>query len=320
MRTLPLLLLTACLEGDGETVYEDDHVDGGAPPELDEPGVDLSDLVYFDCIQVEFRRWGEELDRCRVEIGFVSGEDESHGDPPRGDDEEREEVRIGECTVEYEEPADDGGGGPGPGPEGPSTGIDVGPTLTLRGDDGTLALVRYNPEEGGVLYQLQGCDEESFPFGAVMDLEVPGSEATGMPAFVVEDAVWFPGRSGLLAPEIAAEADGRHSCPAGADLEVSWLDDDPAGADLGSWMNLTVETSDGGREQLRCDIAPDDTGLTVPSEALDALTGLDEDPDARHDLRLGRTLEGPDTALPWGTTMRSRVSWELSGELALRGE
>lgn len=317
---LPLVVLTAC----PEAVYEDDALpeDGSGLGDVDVPAAEPPDLVYFDCIQVEFHRWGEELDRCRLEMGFVAADDPSHGEPPREDDgEERDEVRIGECTIEYERPDGDGEPrDPGPGPEGPSTGVDVGPTLTLRDGDTVVELARFNPSEGGVLYRLEGCDEDRFPFGAVMDIEVSGSDASGLGGFVVPDAVWFPGRNALLAPVVPDAEDGMHSCAAGEPLDVEWTGDDPAGADVGTSMNVSVQTSDGGRESLRCPIAPEDTGVTVPAEAMDALTGLDDDPDARHDVRLGRTLEGPETTLPWGATMQSRVNWELGGDLSLRGE
>ena len=59
--------------------------------------------------------------------------------------------------------------------------------------------------------------------------------------------------------------------------------------------------------------------MTVPAEAMDTLAGLDDDPAARHDVRLGHA-EGPRPTLPWGPTMRSRVNWEMGGDLSLRGE
>ena len=315
---LPMLVLTAC----PEAVYEDDGLptDGSGLGDVDVPTADPGNLVYFDCIQVEFRRWGNEFDRCRLEMGFVDADDPSHGEPPRDDEGERDEVRIGECTIEYESRGDGGPGDHGPGPEGPSTGVDVGATLTLRDGDHVVELTRYNPAEGGVLYRLDGCGADNFPFGAVMDLEVPGSDATGIRGFTVSDAVWFPGRNALLAPTVPAEQDGMHACEAGEPLDVEWAADDPEGSNVGSRMNVSVETSEGDRESLRCPIDPADTGVTVPAEAMDTLTGLDDDPAARHDVRLGRTLEGPDTTLPWGPTMRSRVNWEMGGDLSLRGE
>ena len=153
-----------------------------------------------------------------------------------------------------------------------------------------------------------------------MDLEVEGSATLGLDGFVVPDAVWFPGRNALLAPTVHDADDGMHSCSAGEALDVEWTGDDPAGSDVGTSMNVSVQTSDGGRESLRCPISPEDTGVTVPAEAMDTLTGLDDDPGARHDVRLGRTLQGAATTLPWGTTMQSRVNWELGGDLSLRGE
>ena len=61
--------------------------------------------------------------------------------------------------------------------------------LQLRNAERTIELVRFE-HNGSVDYKMQDCDEETYPFGEVFDLVVPGSDdSEGIPAFELLDAV-----------------------------------------------------------------------------------------------------------------------------------
>ena len=59
----------------------------------------------------------------------------------------------------------------------------------MRNAERTIELVRFE-HNGSVDYKMQNCDEETYPFGEVFDLVVPGSDdSEGIPAFELLDAV-----------------------------------------------------------------------------------------------------------------------------------
>lgn len=327
-RVAALLSLAACVSpkyaslpaSETGTLAAAAPVDEGA---ASEDTADLSALVFYDCIEAGFSHWGTELERCRVEVGFVRADDPSHAHDDHDEDEDEDEdepepepERHGECTLERRSE----GSGPGeePGPEGPSTGIDAGPTLVLRSADREVVLQRFTAPAGGVLYHLPDCDLDRFPFGEVMDLVVEGSELSGMPDFVVEEAVWFPGRSPLTAPVLAPDTPA-HSAESSTALTVAWTVEDPLETRMGVSIQVESEPSTGPREELRCPITPESEAVAFPASGLAALTGHDEDPAARVRLTHRRAVDSPARTLPWGREMAPRALWSLWGELHLDG-
>lgn len=328
-RVAALLSLAACVspkyatlpDGDTGPLAADAPVDGGA---ASDDTAELSQLVFYDCIEARFSHWGAELERCRVEVGFVRADDPSHAhDEDEHDEDEDDEAeepdpeRHGECTLERRSESE--GPGEEPGPEGPSTGVDAGPTLILRSADREVVLQRFTAPAGGVLYHLPDCDLDRFPFGEVMDLVVEGSELSAMPAFVVEEAVWFPGRSPLTAPVLAPDTPA-HATDSSADLDVAWTVEDPLETRMGVSIQVESEPSSGPREELRCPTTPESEAVSFPASGLAALTGHDDDPAARVRLTHRRAVDSPARTLPWGRELAPRALWSLWGELHLDGE
>ena len=166
-----------------------------------------------------------------------------------------------------------------------------------------------------MLYRLEDCGESSFPFGQVLDVVVHGDGVADVGEFVVEDAMWFPGRGEVVPP--TAPVSGSVSVSVEDDALIQWDGEDPEGADVGPMVSVVNETSSGARERLSCRVQPDDVEVVFPAEALTALTSPDEDDGVRTSMMLMRTIHGPDMPLPWGTTMRSSVVWELHGDVML---
>jgi hypothetical protein len=302
-------LLVGCPETSGHPEHEPPPTPSTSTVTEDAWG-GLDGFGWYDCIQVEFQGWAGELDRCRIELGVVADDDESHGED-HDDSADRTEVEYGECRVEWTlagEPESAGDRGPA----GPATGVDLGVTVSLVSATTTVTLHRYNPEEGGFLYRLDDCTEAAFPFGEVMDVVVTGTEA--VPGFTLEDALWFPGRGELAAPVTADEA---FVCATDQDLDVTWVADDPVGVDVGQSMTLDNSFVDGRSERLSCPVMPSESAVVLPTDGLAALTTPADDPDVQTMLNLRRTLQSPEIPLPWGTMMQSRVVWELRAEVTL---
>ena len=282
-----------------------DSADSGAPP-----GDPMAGVLLYHCIQIELSDWGHAVDRCRVELGFIREDDPFH-QPPPDPVEPLSEVPYGDCELETL-PAST----PGAAQDGPSTGLDAGPALTLRQGARTVELRRYPGRNGGWLYAMEGCDLSTFPFGAVMDLEVPGTGLDPVPAFTSPAAVWFSGLNGRTEPALGP---GEHpTCAPGDDLRHAWTLDDPAGAPMGVSAELGLTRGDGLRERLRCPLEPGDSAVTFPADGLLALTGPDEDPAATTPQLLHRrSVDSPPTPLPWGGEAAPRSLWALRGELRL---
>jgi hypothetical protein len=284
--------------------------DSAAPADTGAPAADpMAGVLLYHCIQIELSDWGRQLDRCRVELGFIREDDPFHQAPP-DPIEPLSEVPYGDCALETLPAAS-----PAPAQDGPSTGLDAGPALTLRQGDRVVELRRYPGRNGGWLYAMEGCDLSTFPFGAVMDLEVPGTGLDPVPAFTSPGAVWFSGRTAPAAPALA---EGElPECPIGEDLHHAWVLDDPARAPMGVSAQVEVARADGLRERLRCPLEPADAEVTFPADGLLALTSPEADPTVAPQLSHRRSVDSPPTPLPWGGEAAPRSLWSLRGALTL---
>ncbi|MFH1466748.1 MAG: hypothetical protein ABIO70_20350 [Pseudomonadota bacterium] len=178
MRLLPLLTLalTACTAKTDLGRYGDT-----APPEDSaSPEAVPVDVAFLQVLQRG--DWLDHVTRCQVEVAFLdAGRPDGMGAGTAGQD-----IRLptapGTCefTDFSEVPV--------------SQGLwavrgsrEAGEVVTLSDTSRSLTLVQERDARDLPYYTLPDCDEASFPFGAVLDLDIPGDEGPrGVPAFSAE--------------------------------------------------------------------------------------------------------------------------------------
>lgn len=351
------LLLTACTTTDygvGKRV---------APNPGTETPVDLKIDVAF-----QEHGYGENMTRCQVQVAFKplreqaeegSHDGGGHGDgaddgPQQGDPgEERpagthvERPRTpGECVFsEVERPTPGGGGQPGGDPGEPGSGGDhdheggvddwqvsgqvIGPEQVFV-DSGPerLSLVAVDTDQGGVRYELAGCDAASFPFSRTLGLDVPGSQdPDGVHAFEMEDLIAVGPRVVLDHP--MRDADGRHPIldPA-QDLEVRWTMDgaDPVVDGVAVEPKTLIQIQHQAVDRQASDrwlvCWPEEEGwFDVPAEALEPLLEGREDP-ALWTTHIDVHTEGAgaEQPTPWGRALQVRAHVSAGGGVTLRAD
>jgi len=167
---------------------------------------------------IQHMGWGAQQTRCQIEVAFnrrwfepreEPDEETAQPEPPA------EPESPGECIfTQTERPTADGGGnnngnnGPGdpnqqPGNNGNGgqngndnwfiSGDLSGPeVLYLHSLEQTIVLEMTRAEDGLIRYEMPNCNQETFPFGEVFDLEIPHSTGEdAVPEAYIEEALAF---------------------------------------------------------------------------------------------------------------------------------
>ena len=307
---LPVLLaLAAChdLPGFVEGKLDETGLDTGAS---DTGRVPLSDRIEV-AFSVALQRgdWGETLTRCQVEVAFLEAGQHDGLWASAGGKVIELPTDAGTCA--YTSFAD----------EEPAVGIwsvrgthRAADTITLRDDEGTLELELTTDSRGHHTYALPDCDEASFPFGRVLDLEVGAWEADdGLEAFDAEQAFAVGPDLAITALPDSLDAQDRLVLAPGDDLPVSWsyLHDFPevGGDPMGHVPYLMLRNMHPGDpdplEALAC--LPDETGeATISADDL-ALLEPTTDPETGDPyvaFQIDAWYEGPAFSTPWRSSSR----------------
>lgn len=322
-----LLLLAAC-------AIENQVVEPRGPaiaPLPNRPAEDLPE--YRMSVDVAFQQgnWGQQVQRCQIQVAFQTVAETDEVPASSGRPVIEMPSQDGECA--YTWLGTDEGGGPDNWQESGSL---VGPErMWLHSRLQTLELERVDLDDGQVRYEWLDCSEETFPFGEVFDLDVPGVEGSDIPGFYVGEAFGVGPALDLYAP-VPVEGD-KLVHVWGDPLYTAWdhLGDTPEvrGAPVPVSSGIYVRNyespdPDAGPqpsqefEALGC--RPDGDRLHIDAEHVLELepnvTESDVDAELYTSFQVDVQYESPSIELPWGQTLAIRSTVTDGGLVHLWGE
>jgi hypothetical protein len=210
---------TACNQHD-YGVQLDDRYAGGSIANFPETIAARFDIS----IDVAFQRtnFGQDVSRCQFQVALYYyyqsdflGEESSnqHIDFPEQD---------GDCLMtEFPEPQSNGqedtwqirGS------------IDAGAKIFLVGRNRDLELNRIQDQGGRIFYDMAHCDQESFPFSEVFDLEAPDANmGSDFQALVLKEAVVIGPNLQVTSPGSDMVEEGQVFQPNDSDFEMIWTE------------------------------------------------------------------------------------------------
>jgi len=181
--------------------------------------------------------------------------------------------------------------------------------------------------DGQLRYELVDCDEESFPFGQGLDLDVPENDGA-VPAFHIGDAMVVGAGIDYVWPA-AEDADHNHRfhLDEGEDFPLEWAFLHPMptmGTDTEAPPELTVRMQsrphqeEQANEYLACTSSQLD-GLTIPADVL-ANFSFNPDIDVETydtNLDIHAVTDGPRWISPWGQSVRVTSTITMGGAVFL---
>ncbi len=278
--------------------------------------------------------WGDEIGRCQVQVAFMLPQLVSETDldsaPPRIElPEDTDRCQYSDLVLD---PSSDDEVIDDPPPETDPDGDDWFLAGDLAGAeeiylhtwDETLVLKRYELFAGEVRYQIELCDETTFPFGQVFDLEVPYLEDGAIPGFYVDNALAVGHDVEVTAP-IPSEVTDAYYHQQEEAISYEW-------EDLGAAPVVGEETLEAQRmifarnhvdgehvpfEALAC--RPPGVGMVLPSENVEQLlSNPDVDTELYYmALQIDTVYETPSFVAPWGQIVMARSTVSESGEVHL---
>jgi hypothetical protein len=253
--------------------------------------------------------WGQSVTRCQVELAFLEAGQHDGLFASAGGVDITYPTEPGTCayTSFAEQPA--------------AVGLwsvrgtrRAAESIWLHGDEGSLELALSTDSRGRYTYALQGCDEASFPFARVLDLEVPGHDADdGLEAFEAEQAFAVGPDLAITALPDTMDEQGRLVLAPGEDLALSWASlqalPEVDGVAVAQVTYLMLRNFHPGDERpleaLAC--LPSETTATTISAADLALLEPSGDPttgDPYIAFQVDAWYEGPPVHTPWRSTSR----------------
>ncbi|MCP4806522.1 MAG: hypothetical protein GY884_14375 [Proteobacteria bacterium] len=197
-----VLLLAAC--GIENAVVEPRGE--AAEPAALQPVGDVPEFRMKVDVAFQQGNWGADTTRCQIQVAFEpEGEhvDAGHGNTDRPVIEFPETVDS--CAYSWlseddAPPSEDNNNGYGD-DNWQEVGSIAGPErIWIHSDWRTIELEKIELGDGLVRYEWADCSEETFPFGEVFDLDVPGTQGADVPGFYVSEAFGVAPRLDLYAP------------------------------------------------------------------------------------------------------------------------
>ena len=284
----------------------------------------LNDVELSIDIAIQRNQWGERVGRCHLQAALRTFEPKEEAMVPFTDSQ-------GSLVILPETPdtcvhsvLDD----PGPpmAPEGEEDNWQIAgegvaaETLLLVSDQQTIVLDQVRLEGDSVRYEWIDCDQESFPFGQVFDLEMEDDPGLQVPGFVIEEAF-------AVGPDVSfLNMDGQpYFHHQEDDLDVMWteLHDWPTirGESVGIerilWARNRTMDDPMPFEALAC--LPSDTHIVVAAEDWSKL----EANETQHDttkligLQIDTVATSPPFEAPWGQTISVRSTVSDGGDVHL---
>ena len=301
------------------------HGEDGISFPYDDAGWDL-DRQFSIAFDVAFQRgsWGESVDRCQVEVAFHR-------------DWESDGMNAGAAGAVIEIPEEPGSCMAtwfddevrSEGAWHVAGSLSGAQHIYLHGQDQTLELALQDDAQGRLTYALADCDEQSFPFGEVFDLDVPaGTGPNGLPELQLEQVFGVGPELQLLQPGQAQDQGCVFHDPSQA-LDVAWehLGAVPRmeGAPLEREELVFLRNNELGQElsfeALAC--LPDAEGqLVIPADDLLQLSPNQdlEALDPYVAFQVDARYYGPVAETPWGQASRVSSTVTSGGILILLEE
>ncbi len=215
-------------------------------------------------------------------------EEHPEGDPEHEEHPDGEE--NGEAPEGHEEhPEQEHDQGPSDGAWMVRGSIDLGPEILLTGVE-DVWLDRAEDEEGRVFYQLQQCDEHTFPFAQTFDLEIPLGFETELGSVLVEEAF-------AIGPELTLTRPGYELTDQGAlthhqdqPLSIAWeihddapeMNGEPVDEELLIWIQTQRREDQRFEEALVCQPFDNANHFLIPREFFLEMRG--DDPGAEEPI------------------------------------
>jgi hypothetical protein len=324
LRLISLIALgmTGCEQHDYSVQL--DESGGGYPianfPETISARFDIS-------IDVAFQRnnFGQEVSRCQFQVAlyyyYQSDLFEEGGEGGEGEEHSKIDFpeQAGQCVLTtFSDSPQRGGRGEREDNWQIRGTIDAGETVFLRGENRDLELVRMHDFGDRVYYDLENCNEDSFPFAQILDLDAPeaniGSE---FDALYLEGAIITGPSLTVITPGPELLEAGYVFHPNNQDFEMAWVEEEDH-PDLGETQIhhdkvIFLRNSEGYQnhfhfEAIAC--RPDtDTSMTITAEVLQELTpnANREDEDYYLAVQVDATTIAPESETPWGQLLHSRT-------------
>lgn len=267
-------------------------------------------------IDVAFQRsnFGQEVSRCQFQVALYyyyqsdflgEGGSGHHIDFPDQD---------GECLMtEFPEPE----------PNGQEDrwqirgSIDAGEKIYLIGRNRDLELIRSQDQSGRIFYDMAHCDQETFPFSEVLDLEAPDANmGSEFEALVLKEAVVIGPKLQVISPGAERIEEGQVFQPNDSDFEMIWVEEgevpqlDPGHVRYDKMIFL--RNAENGHqhpfEAMACRPSTDDS-MVISADTLQEFTA---NPTESSDLyytaiQVDAQTISPATETPWGQQLHSRA-------------
>ncbi len=325
MRLFPPLLAAFALPALACQEYWIHGEDGISFP-YDDAGWDAG-RPFSIAFDVAFQRgsWGESVDRCQVEVAFHR-DWESDG---MNAGAEGAVIEIpqepGSCLATWfdeDEPRSEGAWHV-------AGSLSGAQRIYLHGQERSLELELQDDAQGRLTYALPDCDEDSFPFGEVFDLDVPaGTGPAGLPELRIERVFGVGPELQLLQPG-EPEEQGCVVHDPSQPLDVAWehlgtvprMDGEPLEREELVFLRNNELGEELSFEALAClpsaegelIIPADDLLLLSPNQDLETL-------DPYVAFQVDARYYGPEAQTPWGQAARVSSTVTSGGILILLEE
>ncbi len=283
-------------------------------------------------IDVAFQRgnFGRDVSRCQFQVAFYyyyqsDGLGEGEGDPDEGNpDAGGDKIDFpegaGDCvyTDMSTRRGPDRGGGPGPHDNWQLRGsIDAGSQVDLFGQDVDLALMRREDGDSELFYELEGCSEESFPFGEIFDLSAPDARmGNDFEDLYLSEAIATGPMIEVVSPDSSELVDGKYYHSNANDFVLEWeqhglppeSDSKMLRYDKMVYARNALEDQHRPMEALAC-IPSTERSMTIDSETLKQFRAnpSKDRSDYYTAVQIDAALSLPQMETPWGEMLHSRT-------------
>jgi len=295
--------------------------------QVDEPGTNYAIKNFpetisarFDIsIDVAFQRnnFGEDVSRCQFQVALYyyyqtdllgdGGGDHPHIEFPH---------ETGACVMTEL---------PGPPEEGEFDNnwrlrgsIDAGERIYLHGDTHELELTRVEDFGDRIYYDIEDCDEDTFPFADVFDLDAPEANmGSDFEALYLENAIVTSPKLTVTSPDGAMMENGILYHPNTESFEMAW-EEEGSVPSLGQEnyihheKQIFMRNSHKGQhhpfEAMACRPSSD-THMVVSTDTLQQLTPNEGVSDESYytAIQVDSQTIAPESETPWGQLVHSRA-------------
>lgn len=294
--------------------------DAGAEAILEDAGVKLTVDGSFHTSS-----WGSAVPNCRLDISFVRIEDDADAQVGTDGTVTTLAEEPGTCAITHYDP--------GEAIEAkewdPPGYLEAGSEIALSDEFGRIVLPRVDNADGTFVYSLADCTEETYPFGRLLDLELP-SGVGSISASTLPNSVAVPPDFRLVSPTTVLVVDGGFAHFADEPLVLAWTEvTEDAGdgsvydASTNVWLRNSARDLDNQIiEAVHCLPADGVSGVEVPVDILAQITPLDPADTEKYSLagQVDLRADARDVEVDWASEARMSTYSQMSGAIDLYAE